>query len=801
MPRINNQEIDHSQGHAFLHNGEVFYSPNSSRRIVIPDRPGPSSRYRFHQKDAFWERFHDPQWWTQEYCFLSFVPLRPSFEGDTFGSLRDILSFVIGPDSDDRFHLREDKAAEWIQLQDWLFHISALLEQSINVYPSLKPIPPSLIGFQKRFTSLRSARIRATTSRDWFVIWMGLLSFKIAAVSDWFGMLAEKDIPQIWLNDFGRSTVCNFSENCPRAGIILDWLNTDKNLKKPPVEWFTSHHVPVWYPWTRDHINACSKPQFAYLRPPVEVIQMATTLSPIPLPSQSRQHLSSQQPATRNTGQPATSNTTAPTAINAGAHMSQKEFNAARNAYLKTKPWAPFFEARAQRNQAQLQRETDQQRQTRLNRERNPPTVSAEVYEWDWSEEDPFVLVRTRMSINSRVSTLEDYERSQRRYDSFKNVWDVCQWFDLDDRKDGNDDDLAESWGGSHDWSPHGSEIEEDDDDYDIAGEQAAHAAYISNRCNELSTIRNAISWPTTPFRSKIEMDLTANLKPFELLQHLQIFQGFVPPLRTDTSSWTRQDWDDAMKTIGWHNKPPLKDFEAIVIQFVKDWLSTPSAPENSDLNLNNYRAIIPSELRAAFRYIPLPEGQFLYGKNTFLYALRPGCLKNGIDCPYSIILTNPRDTVLVYRLLGVSDFTAISLCEFLLENGIAFRTLQYLPHIASSRTLNNDETLLPMRLSDYQFESDDYEAYIRHRAQFLTSPRGRAALLRGGIVARIAREHIAIDSALLGPSSAVMVHRLGMHVTNGGLEFWDDDLTENEIGIICGVHRCFTGMSFGNYI
>lgn len=73
---------------------------------------------------------------------------------------------------------------------------------------------------------------------------MGLLSFKIAAVSGWFGLLAAKDVPQIWLNDFGRSSVCNLSENCPRAGIILDCLNTDKNHKKPPVEWFTSHIRP-----------------------------------------------------------------------------------------------------------------------------------------------------------------------------------------------------------------------------------------------------------------------------------------------------------------------------------------------------------------------------------------------------------------------------------------------------------------------------------------------------------------------------------------------------------------------------
>jgi hypothetical protein len=72
--------------------------------------------------------------------------------------------------------------------------------------------------------------------------------------------------------------------------------------------------------------------------------------------------------------------------------------------------------------------------------------------------------------------------------------------------------------------------------------------------------------------------------------------------------------------------------------------------------------------------------------------------------------------------------------------------------------------------------------------------------LLRGGIVARIAREHIDTDSALFGPSSAVIVHRLGIHVVDkNGSELWDDHLTENEIGIICGLHHCYTGMDFDN--
>ncbi|KIM36151.1 hypothetical protein M413DRAFT_78557 [Hebeloma cylindrosporum] len=120
---------------------------------------------------------------------------------------------------------------------------------------------------------------------------------------------------------------------------------------------------------------------------------------------------------------------------------------------------------------------------------------------------------------------------------------------------------------------------------------------------------------------------------------------------------------------------------------------------------------------------------------------------------------------------------------------------MQRLGCIYPERLLNNDETLPPMRLSGYKFRPDDFEIYVRHRADLLESPRGRAALLRGGIVARIAREHIELASATRGPSSAITVHRLGMHITDKtGAQFWDDDLTENEIGVICGLHRCFTG-------
>ena len=147
MSHSNSQQINHAKGHAFLHSGTIYYSPNSTCPINVPDHPGPSSHYRFHKKDVIWQHFYDPQWWTLEYSFLSFVLLRPSFKGDTFGTLQDILPFVVqGMDS--LFTLDGEKAAQWTWLEDWLFYISALLDQMVDTYPALKPIPPSFLGFE-----------------------------------------------------------------------------------------------------------------------------------------------------------------------------------------------------------------------------------------------------------------------------------------------------------------------------------------------------------------------------------------------------------------------------------------------------------------------------------------------------------------------------------------------------------------------------------------------------------------------------------------------------------------------------
>ena len=73
--------------------------------------------------------------------------------------------------------------------------------------------------------------------------------------------------------------------------------------------------------------------------------------------------------------------------------------------------------------------------------------------------------------------------------------------------------------------------------------------------------------------------------------------------------------------------------------------------------------------------------------------------------------------------------------------------------------------------------------------------------MLEGGIIGRIAKEHLGHDRAVLGPSSAVTVHRQGFSYTDSlGVTHWDDRLTDDEISNICGSYCCYTGKKISLY-
>jgi len=124
-----------------------------------------------------------------------------------------------------------------------------------------------------------------------------------------------------------------------------------------------------------------------------------------------------------------------------------------------------------------------------------------------------------------------------------------------------------------------------------------------------------------------------------------------------------------------------------------------------------------------------------------------------------------------------------------LLARGISFHT--FLPvHPASTHQTPNIPTTqgLGGRAPGYRPDALEYKEYERKREEFLRGPRGRAALMSGGIVWRLAVDSLGLnhDLVLAGPSEEAQHFGPGQDA----LIVKDDQLTNEEYDLICGVYR-----------
>ena len=124
------------------------------------------------------------------------------------------------------------------------------------------PPAPSTFHYDRPHKSYAVAKCMISISHDWFIVWMGFLSYLISHVElchpdahlpfptsplhDWYNLLWNKDdYPDSWLDSLSSSTVCSFHLKTPQAGIVFHWVNSDNHC--PNIEWFYHHHVPLWF--------------------------------------------------------------------------------------------------------------------------------------------------------------------------------------------------------------------------------------------------------------------------------------------------------------------------------------------------------------------------------------------------------------------------------------------------------------------------------------------------------------------------------------------------------------------------
>ncbi|KAI0340229.1 hypothetical protein BDW22DRAFT_1300863, partial [Trametopsis cervina] len=102
----------------------------------------------------------------------------------------------------------------------------------------------------------------------------------------------------------------------------------------------------------------------------------------------------------------------------------------------------------------------------------------------------------------------------------------------------------------------------------------------------------------------------------------------------------------------------------------------------------------------------------------------------------------------------------------------------------------------LGVRLPGSTYTIYDYVTYETERDRILRSSRGRAALMMGGIVWRLAMDSIGYEDVVQGPSGQ---HSDADVVMIDNQAFVDDTLTEHELDVICGVYRYAHNAKFGS--
>lgn len=655
--------MDKSNGRVQILDGRLFFSPNCSRTVALPpplrERNGlehniflpsldlsPTGRLNYFELDI--ASYAIPRWWSLSFGWIAFFPLRPSFSGPIFEKLIMPGPYHSFDEECNGYSMPSGLCNKWLQVNSDLsdaVHIVRCHYHSAFIYP----LQPSGFGFSRTHQRSGALHMSLRKSRDWFVVWMALLSFVIAHAEDvypkvkdsaslarthWHDLLLQHFNPQ-WLDALLASTVCSFSSDTPRAGVFLDLSVWDSN--RPPPEFFCQFNVPVWYPWTAE---MAPQSRFAHLAPLLYQLQEAATF------------ISRSPHSPPPTALPPSPGSPPPTALPPSPGASQP-VPAVPSTKPKSSAWVEFLARRQKRYEERLKKETPQQQQVRLQRLRNPPKVSAKVFEW--VVDDDGALVREAVPKKMREDVLGNYPDRQIYYDPIENEYDCCEEYDSGvpgESFDDNDSDY-----GDFSWGDNDVDVGRLDDDRLLSARAPSPDIEIED------------SWhsSTATFDPMSPENFTA-----EVHRILYLYFGYTPnipvPRYQNPVLKSEIEMRRFVRFLGitWDHLPLAllgTDQISAAATFVNQ-ISTKGSSISADvwdLHRENRQSIFFSARLKAVRPV---------GENLFMFDF-----DKHSTVKWKLTVTTPAHTLLLCRLDAQLD--EIGLARYLLENGIPFHTLQ----------------------------------------------------------------------------------------------------------------------------
>ncbi|KAG6913937.1 hypothetical protein DXG01_003396 [Tephrocybe rancida] len=754
-----------------------------------------------------------PMWIPIEHPFLAFIPRFKVFHGALLSRLAiNERRVPLERLPDGTYILDKTTKDDWVALESNLRALAfALLQLGVAYTPQKFMFwpTPKRYGYEKSYRLPRVAKMKILQSRDAFVPLMATITMFLMIMDEMEALnvkfnwrkqvlLATQIKPQ-WLGALELSVIGDLTE--PRIGgviptspcpypqllpifyranltIVLAW--GDDPPVRPAQILVTGGVVP-----SGRVIQILRGRQLQY--GPVSIKLEAVhrngkrNFEPAfigPRPDSDHRHLAFYSKSSPNSGDQyleLSTNTTHLTSfppVNRNCGQRQGEH------------WTTFFERRQLSNQKREAEEFASDRAARQQREQNaslgraPGKKGATVFYWDAI--DGFRL-RRFVERKNYDSYWDTYGPEQRRYDSFHNQWDVCTEFGEGDEirySDDDDDDCPEAHTGDRghdtDFNKLLPEID-DPSDYHLQGSNSSHHDLQRLVQDEMFDVVAEVVTESAEETAQFRFGMN--------------FVGDIDQLRTGKE----QPWNFVARYVGngrWLERgkqaePSSKSKEMLRIFFA--WMK--SSAEPFDMPVGIYDAL---QDRSSVREFCPPFAIRRVKLNGIIHHLLRWPNTSGVE----LGLESAAD--LLQMLREEAGPTLKNVIRFCLDRGLNFHTFIRAPYLRTLAPPRSRISGLGFRAADYIPSVLDYHAYRISAAEFLQSPRGRAALMAGGIVARIAKDFINYECVFAIPSpedvsdSENSICYRDTAVTSDA--YWDDGLSDHEIRIICGSYSVATG-------
>ena len=428
--------------------------------------------------------------------------------------------------------------------------------------------------------------------------------------------------------------------------------------------------------------------------------------------------------------------------------------------------WREYFrrmdESRARRlaNESLEQQALREQRET-LQPEPGKSSKAPRLFYWEYVEG---FRIRRAIGRQDAFDFFHDYVPSRRRYDSVHHEWDICSEFDPDCNDLTQDDLVFDAIYGA------------DDDDDVIPVRRTAPT-------QESATVGNTRQWD-----EDFPVPYPDSWTSFEI----RVVPTFTDILRL------RYGIDDSASGSDGLKDPTDNEWSMVMRQFDhQDGAVPKSLRRVAKLWVDSLLACGTKFTQMPGRYWDLSEECASYlGRvahclviksikidKAVWYWLRPEWV-DAHENAWRVVV--PSAASALHCLRSECGSSSGSIVSYLVEHGIPFQTMAPLYSGAPRAIpipldhLSAAVFGLGFRAPGYVPDRTDYIAYGEARDEIFNGRKGRAALMMGGIIWRLAIESLGVSPALAGPTDHALVQG-ERYQGDGHDEYYDNTLSEDK--------------------